>query len=177
MTTEPGRKIPETVEAFGVEIGLAMGWPPMAGRVLATLMLHEGPMSMKELQEALSASAGAVSESARMLDFSRVVTRVKMPGGRQIGYVYRRNAWLGCLQHQVATTVRLLEVAESSSRSPELSSATTRQRFEDMRTYYDFLARTLKTAEQEFKERHYPSEGEGGTFGNEVDGVNPRMGL
>src|ERR1700704_5888776 len=37
-----------TVENFGIEIGNAMGWPRMAGRVLATLMLHDGPMSMKQ---------------------------------------------------------------------------------------------------------------------------------
>ena len=104
-----------TVENFGIEIGNAMGWPRMAGRVLATLMLHDGPMSMKQLQETLGASAGAISEMARLLDRNGVVTRVKIPNTRQIGYEYRHDAWLGCLQHQIAITTQLLRLAESSS--------------------------------------------------------------
>lgn len=151
MGVESEKIIPETVEEFGTEIGQAMGWPPMAGRVLATLMLHDGPMSVRELQATLNASAGAISESTRLLDFSRVVSRVKMPGGRQAGYEYRKNAWLGCLQHQVATTLRLLELAESSSRSDEITSPFAQERFEDMRTYYAFIANKLGAAEEEFK--------------------------
>src|SRR3981189_2727720 len=81
-----------TVENFGIEIGNAMGWPRMAGRVLATLMLHDGPMSMKQLQGTLGASAGAISEMARLLDRNGVVTRVKIPNTRQIGYEYRHDA-------------------------------------------------------------------------------------
>ncbi len=77
--------LPGTVENFGIEIGNAMGWPPMAGRVLATLMLHDGPMSMKQLREALDASAGTISEMARLLDRNGVVTRVKIPNTRQTG--------------------------------------------------------------------------------------------
>ena len=142
-----------TVENFGIEIGNAMGWPRMAGRVLATLMLHDGPMSMKQLQGTLGASAGAISEMARLLDRNGVVTRVKIPNTRQIGYEYRHDAWLGCLQHQIAITTQLLRLAESSSRTPEAKAKHAKGRFADMSAYYTLITRKLAEAEAEFTTR------------------------
>ncbi|GLY69037.1 GbsR/MarR family transcriptional regulator [Amycolatopsis taiwanensis] len=145
--------LPGTVENFGIEIGNAMGWPRMAGRVLATLMLHDGPMSMKQLREALGVSAGAISEMARLLDRNGVVTRVKIPNTRQTGYTYRHDAWLGCLQHQIAITTQLLRLAESSSHTPEAKAEHARGRFADMRAYYTLVTDKLREAEQEFSGR------------------------
>lgn len=139
-----------TVESFGIEVGQAMGWPRMAGRVMATLMLHDGPMSNRQLQDALGASAGSISEMARLLDRNGVVTRVRIPGSRQSGYRYRPDAWLGCLQHQIEITTRLLRLAESSARTPEAGSEHARARFADMRAYYTLVGRKLAEAEREF---------------------------
>lgn len=144
----------DTVERFGVEVGAAMGWPRMAGRVFATLMLHDGPMSMKELRAALGASAGAISETTRLLAANGVVTRVKLPGGRQTGYEYRHDAWLGCLRHQIDIVTRLLRLAESSGAAPEAQAAHTAERFADMRAYYTLVSSMFRAAEAEFTARH-----------------------
>jgi DNA-binding Lrp family transcriptional regulator len=149
-------RAPDTVEQFGIEIGSAMGWPRMAGRVFATLMLHDGPLSMKELQKALGASAGAISEMTRLLDANGVVTRVKIPGTRQTGYAYRDDAWMGCLEHQLAIATQLLGLAESSSRTPEAQAAHTAWRFADMRAYYTLVRGMYIEAEREFAARAVP---------------------
>lgn len=138
-----------TVERFGSEISIAMGWPPTAGRILGTLMLHRDAMSMKELQETLDASAGAVSECARLLDECGVVQRVKMPSSRQIGYVYRQDAWLGCLQHEIDVVDRLLRLATSSRNEIECPDSFASARFEDMRTYYSLVSARLGAVHEE----------------------------
>ena len=154
-----------TVESFGIEVGQAMGWPRMAGRVMATLMLHDGPMSMKQLQEALGVSAGSISEMARLLDRNGVVTRVKIPNSRQTGYEYRHDAWLGCLQHQIEVTTALLRLAESSGAQPEAQAEHIRPRFADMRAYYQLITRKFAEAEREFAPRSTDQNPGAGTVG------------
>ncbi len=141
----------ETVELFGAQIGRVMSWPPMAGRMLATLMLHDGPMAADELRESLQASAGAISEASRLLIDNGVVERVKTLGSRKRSYVYRDDAWLGCLRHQVRVTMDLLDLAESAAKSQRGNSPRLHRRFEDMRDYYLFMAKTFRQLEREFE--------------------------
>lgn len=139
-------ELPKTVAAFGREIGQAMGWPPVAGQVLATLMLTDGALSLQELGARLGASAGSISQVTRLLSFSGVIRRVKMPGGRQVGYEYRQDAWIGCLQHEVSVDRSLLELADATVKDEESLPDFARERMVDMSRYYGLLVDTLDAA-------------------------------
>ncbi|WP_328492733.1 hypothetical protein OHS59_08300 [Streptomyces sp. NBC_00414] len=142
------------IEDFGQRIGRAMGWPPMAGRLAGVLMLSPAPMTLSELQAALGASKGSASEMTRLLITNGTVERVKVPGVRQAGYVWRDDAWSGCLQHQLHQTEELFELARNAQeRGPHLPEAQ-RARLRDMHTYYDFMVRELRRLLDEYQRLH-----------------------
>ncbi|SEH00170.1 DNA-binding transcriptional regulator GbsR, MarR family [Nonomuraea solani] len=140
------------IDDFGLHIGRAMGWPPMAGRAAGVLMLSRTPMTMADLQSALDASKGSVSETTRLLMVSGTVRRFKEPGSRQYVYEWREDAWIGCLQHQLEQTTELLALAENAQERaadlPELQRA----RLAEMRDYYTFMVRRLEALLGEYKE-------------------------
>ncbi|MGC5567738.1 GbsR/MarR family transcriptional regulator [Streptomyces sp. FR-108] len=139
------------IEDFGQRIGRAMGWPPMAGRLGGVLMLSPDPMTMPELQEALGASKGSVSEMTRLLITNGTVERVKVPGVRQAGYVWRDDAWSGCLQHQLDQTQQLFELARTARERGADMTGTQRARLDDMYGYYDFMVRELRRLLDEYR--------------------------
>ncbi|MBN9747983.1 MULTISPECIES: GbsR/MarR family transcriptional regulator [Amycolatopsis] len=141
------------VEDFGLRIGRAMGWPPMAGRTSGVLLLSEKPLTLGELQDALDASKGSVSEMTRLLMVNGVVERTKNPGSRQFVYRWRDDAWLGCLQHQVNATRELLELAESAQEHGKHLAAEQRARLRRMRDYYVFMTEQLEALLAEYSSR------------------------
>ncbi len=131
------------IEDFGAYIGRAMGWPPMAGRAAGVLMLSETPLTSAQLQEALNASKGSVSETTRVLITSGTVERFKEAGSRQFVYRWREDAWIGCLQHQLDQTTQLLTMAENNYARGAAFSPTQQARLKQMRDYYRFIVRRL----------------------------------
>lgn len=140
------------IEDFGVRIGGAMGWPPMAGRAAGVLMLSEEPVSTAELQGALEASKGSVSEVARLLIENGVVERFKKRGHRQYVYQWRPDAWIGCLRHQVHTMTQLLDFARDARKQAVGLSELQRRRMDDMTDYYVFIVRQLERLLSEYTE-------------------------
>ncbi|MEU6789762.1 hypothetical protein ABZ912_62195 [Nonomuraea angiospora] len=139
------------IDDFGLRIGRAMGWPPMAGRAAGVLMLSETPMTMDELQAALNASKGSVSETTRLLVVNGTVRRFKEPGSRQYVYEWRDDAWIGCLQHQLEQTIELLALAENArARSADLPDRQ-RARMSEMHEYYTFMVRQLEALLGEYR--------------------------
>jgi DNA-binding transcriptional regulator GbsR (MarR family) len=138
------------IEDFGVHIGGAMGWPPMAGRAAGVLILSEAPMTMAQLQDALDASKGSVSETTRLLMTTGTVERFKEPGSRQFVYRWRDDAWIGCLQHQLEQTTELLALAESARTRGQDLPPEQRARFHAMHEYYSFMVSRLESLLEEY---------------------------
>lgn len=132
------------IDDFGVHIGRAMGWPRAAGRVAGVLMLSEAPLTLAQLQEALNASKGSISETTRLLITNGTVERFKQPGSRHFVYRWRDDAWIGCLQHQLDATTQLLELAEREYASERALPPTPRKRLQQMRDYYSFVVRGIE---------------------------------
>ncbi|MEU6552263.1 winged helix DNA-binding protein [Streptomyces sp. NPDC046915] len=132
------------VKEFGTHVGRAMGWPPMAGRAAGLLMLSERPMTLAELQDALDASKGSVSETTRLLIENGTVERYKEPGRRQFVYRWRDDAWVGCLQHIVDSTTQLRALAERAQEQGAGMPAAQRERLREMREYYTFMVGHLE---------------------------------
>lgn len=69
------------------------GLPRMAGRVWATILVADVPyMSASELQEAVGASAGSISNATRLLTQFGLVERVPVRGERRDFFAPRRGA-------------------------------------------------------------------------------------
>ncbi|TWG07663.1 GbsR/MarR family transcriptional regulator [Saccharopolyspora dendranthemae] len=139
------------IDDFGSYIGRAMGWPPMAGRAAGVLMLSENPMTMAQLQDALHASKGSMSETTRLLVLSGTVRRFKEPGSRRYVYEWRDDAWIGCLQHQIEGTTELLALAENAQARDAALPERQRARLRDMHEFYTFMVRSLETLLGEYE--------------------------
>lgn len=75
------------VERFASTLADA-GFPPLAGRVFATLLVSEaGRMTAAELGDALNASTGGVSGAVRYLVHTRLIRAERDPGSRRHAYV------------------------------------------------------------------------------------------
>lgn len=140
------------IEDFGFRIGGAMGWPPMAGRAAGVLMLSEESVSMAQLQQALGASKGSVSEVTRLLIDNGVVERFKKSGQRQYVYQWRPDAWIGCLRHQVQATTQLLDFARDAREKGGSLSPVQQRRLDDMAQYYVFIVERLEQLLTEYIE-------------------------
>ncbi|GAA1209868.1 DNA-binding transcriptional regulator GbsR, MarR family [Prauserella alba] len=139
------------IDDFGLYIGRAMGWPPMAGRAAGVLMLSESPMTMTQLQDALHASKGSMSETTRLLVLSGTVRRFKEPGSRHYVYEWRDDAWIGCLQHQIEGTTDLLALAENAQARDAALPERQRARLRDMQEFYTFMVQRLETLLGEYR--------------------------
>jgi DNA-binding transcriptional regulator GbsR (MarR family) len=138
------------VEEFGMQVGRAMGWPPMAGRAAGLLMLSEKPMTLAELQDALDASKGSVSEMTRLLVTNGTVERCKEAGQRYFVYRWRDDAWVGCLQHIVASTAQPRELAERAQVRGAGMTAVQQRRLGEMQEYYRFMVSHLESLLSEY---------------------------
>lgn len=133
------------IDDFGLYVGRAMGWPPVAGRLAGVLMLSEVPMTMTELQKALGVSKGSVSETTRLLITSGTVRRYKPTGSRQFVYQWREDAWVGCLRHVRDQTAQLKELAQKTVDNSAHLPPVQRGRMRDMHDYYVFLVERMET--------------------------------
>lgn len=92
MADTRGAEIAAFVERFASTL-VDAGFPPLAGRVFATLLVSEsGRMTADELRTALDASAGGVSGAVRYLVHTRLIRAERDPGSRRHIYVVS-SAW------------------------------------------------------------------------------------
>lgn len=139
------------LDDFAAVIGQTMGWPPTAGRTAGVLMLSEQPMTARQLQDEVGASAGSMSEITRLLIDNGVVARGKEPGARYFVYRWRPDAWVGCLEHQLRQVEALRDLAHGTARGDLPEPARTRMR--DMVDYYDFMVVRLAGLVEEYRAR------------------------
>jgi DNA-binding transcriptional regulator GbsR (MarR family) len=62
------------------------GRPPIAGRILALLLMSDAPRSLDELASALRVSKASASTNARLLARFQVITRARRAGDRRDFY-------------------------------------------------------------------------------------------
>lgn len=141
------------LEDFAVVIGQTMGWPPTAGRTAGVLMLSEQPMTARQLQAEVGASAGSMSEITRLLIDNGVVARGKEPGARYFVYRWRPDAWVGCLEHQLRQVEALRDLAHGTEATSGGLPGPARLRLRDMVDYYDFMVVRLAGLLAEYRAR------------------------
>jgi DNA-binding transcriptional regulator GbsR (MarR family) len=75
-------KLAEFIEGMGV-IAQADGLPRIAGRLIAFMVIEEGPFSFSDLAIKLSVSRASISTNTRLLESMGIIDRVGKPGDRQ----------------------------------------------------------------------------------------------
>ena len=102
--------------AFVEEMGqylASYGMTPMAGRMWGWLLICEPPeQTAAEIAEALQASRGAISGTARILTSAGMVRRTTRPGDRREYFSAPPEALDSMLTSASATYRRLREIAE-----------------------------------------------------------------
>ncbi len=116
-------------------------------------MLSEEPMTLAQLQEELGASKGSASETTRLLITNGVVERRKEPGQRQFVYRWREDAWVGCLQHVLASTTELLDLSRRTCAGSGTFSHRQRGRLLEMKEYYTFMVERLGAMSADYEQQ------------------------
>ena len=99
----------EQMELFGHTTGM----PRSLARVIGYLLICEPAVqSAKDIQEALSLSAGAVSNAIATLRASGMVRPVSTPGVRSMLYEMDSTSWRRNAAQRIKASTRALEIAE-----------------------------------------------------------------
>jgi DNA-binding transcriptional regulator GbsR (MarR family) len=129
---------------MGQTIAETFGLPPMAGRVAGLLAVAEPPtMTAAQLQDALQASSGSVSQITRMLVESGAIVRTKTPGVRGDFFQVADHAWDDSNRNILEIVRRLRELADRTLSRLDGTTAEAADYFVDMQQYYGFLEEQL----------------------------------
>ena len=75
-------KLEKFIEGMGV-IAQADGMPRIAGRLIAFMVIEEGPFSFSDLAIKLGVSRASISTNTRLLENMGIIDRVGKSGDRQ----------------------------------------------------------------------------------------------
>jgi len=126
---------PDDIGAFFA----AHGIPFVAGRILGHLLVSEAPeQSFEDLCREVGASRASVSTMTRLLIQLGLIER--RPGrGRTLVYRVRDDAWTQLLEDDLASAIRLRELASQGLRQLAGRPTASRRRLTEMRDFYAFL--------------------------------------
>jgi DNA-binding transcriptional regulator GbsR (MarR family) len=144
--------------AFVEEMGQYLagyGMTPMAGRMWGWLLICDPPeQTAAEIAEALQASRGAISGTARILATAGMIRRTTRRGDRREYFSAPPEALDSMLVSASATYRRLREIAERGLAAMSDESPAARARLEEFRDVIGFIERELPLViERFFNER------------------------
>jgi len=130
------------------------GQPPIAGRVLALLLLSEEPLCLDQLAGALRVSKASVSTNARLLAHFGVITRARLPRDRRDFYsvvpdLFERTTLQRLEQWQRFTAA----VGEARRRVPPRRRVV-RARLEGYETAFAYLSGTISRSLSQWHRRN-----------------------
>ncbi len=131
------------VEEMGQYLA-SYGMTPMAGRMWGWLLICEPPeQTAAEIAEALQASRGAISGTARILTTAGMVRRTTRRGDRREYFSAPPEALDSMLTSASVTYRRLREIAERGLVAMADASPNARARLEEFRDVIAFIEREL----------------------------------
>ena len=141
------------IEEMGQFLG-GYGMTPMAGRMWGWLLLCDPPeQTAAEIAEALGASRGAISGTARILTSAGFIRRTKKRGDRREYFSSPPEALDSMLANASVIYRQLREIAEHGVAAAG-DSASARARLEEFRDVITFIEHELpKTIDRFFSER------------------------
>lgn len=104
------------VERFGLLLETE-GFPRIAGRIMAFLLLTDAPCRADDLATELKISHGSVSTNTRLLERFGILERVSMPGDRATYYRVTRDPYGSILAEQLERMRRLHALVAETRRA------------------------------------------------------------
>lgn len=115
------------------------GFPRMAGRVLAWLMVCKPEhQSMPDLVEALDASKSSISTATRMLIQFDLIKRVSIRGERKDYYVIRESLWNNPMREAQEKVKSFRMIAEQGLELLKNEPNVRTETLKEMKEVYDF---------------------------------------
>jgi len=115
------------------------GFPRMAGRVLAWLMVCKPEhQSMPDLVEALDASKSSISTATRMLIQFDLIKRVSIRGERKDYYVIRESLWNNPMREAQEKVKSFRMIAEQGLQLLKNEPNVRTETLKEMKEVYDF---------------------------------------
>jgi DNA-binding transcriptional regulator GbsR (MarR family) len=138
------------VEDMGQFLG-SYGMPPMAGRMWAWLLIGEpAEQTAAQVAEALQASRGAISGTARILETAGLVRRTTRRGDRREYFSAPSDGYESLLASAGAAYRRLREMAERGLAAAADRPSESRARLEEFRDVMAFVEIEIPRAIERF---------------------------
>lgn len=131
------------IEAFAVAAG-AFGWPKIAGKMFAWLLICEPPeQTPEEIEKALAVSRGSVSAMARFLLERGFIERSSRRGERKMILRISRDVWDKLLRRQLASVEPFHRMAEEAVKVVGNAKPSTQARAQEMAMFYRWWSSEL----------------------------------
>jgi DNA-binding transcriptional regulator GbsR (MarR family) len=131
------------VEEMGQFLG-SIGMTPMAGRMWGWLLICEPPeQTAAQIAEALQASRGAISGTARLLAAAGLIRRSTRPGDRREYFSAPPEALDSMLASASAIYRQMREIAERGLAATSDRPASARARLQEFRDVMEFVEREI----------------------------------
>lgn len=123
----------------------ALGYSEVHGRILAALLVSEGPLSLEELADRIGYSAASVSLSLDFLELLEVIKRIKKPNDKKL-YMEIEGDLLDCLKKVILFKTRknvedTLEEFEKYKDSGNSSVEILEKELKRIKKYIDLLSK------------------------------------
>lgn len=146
-----GASLPSDFPDSIAELFVAHGWPRLAGRVLAELMLAEPPfLSTVQLCDRLGTSKGHLSSAITVLKAMGMIERFGVAGSRRHHYRLTPDAFVRAMHASARPSRTLAELADQALGDVPAGSRA-HDELTRMRDFYRFLAHRFPELVAEFE--------------------------
>lgn len=135
------------------------GFPRIAGRIFALMLISEQARSLDEITEMLGVSKASVSNDTRLLERLGFVERVSLPGDRRDYYQSNERSFERAIAERIRR-MHLLDELIDSGRALAVESPSVRARLDDHHLAFTHVTRALETALEELQARHRADAGQ-----------------
>jgi hypothetical protein len=136
----------------------ASGLPRMAGRMWGWLLICEPPeQTAADLADALHASRGSISGTARLLEGAGLISRTTRRGDRREYFSIPPGAMTGILRTRLPVTVMWRRHAEEGLALVGDRPPGSRARLQELRDVYAFMERELPAMLERYFAEHAPA--------------------
>jgi hypothetical protein len=136
-------KLLQFVEEFAL-LCEQSGWPRIAGKILAWLLVCEAPQQdAEQLAAALQASKASISTMTRYLEDRGFIERTSLPGDRRVHYRIRAGVWSHLLRERLKSVGAMRALADRAAALVQHRPPAQRARADDMAAFYAWWEREL----------------------------------
>lgn len=141
--SDSAEQVAQFVEEFALMCEQG-GWPRIAGKVLAWLLVCDAPQQdAEQLAAALQASKASISTMTRYLIDRGMVERHALPGDRRVYYRIRSGLWTHLMRERLRSVTLMRGLAERAAALVRDKNPAQRARADEMAAFYGWWEREM----------------------------------